>query len=54
LAWHVEAFRRSKKLPSLKSLMLKDKPRAQSWQEQQIVMQKFATAHNATIEGKRS
>jgi len=52
LAWHVEAFRRSKKLPSLKSLMLREKPRAQSWQEQQAVMQKFATAHNAAIDRK--
>jgi hypothetical protein len=47
LAWHIAALQRSKKLPKLKSMLAREKPRIQSWQEQASIMQQWATAHNA-------
>jgi hypothetical protein len=49
LAWHIAALQRSKKLPRLKSMMTKEKPRAQSGQEQATIMQLWATGHNAKL-----
>jgi hypothetical protein len=47
LAWHIAALYRAKKMPKLKSMLARDKPRVQSWQEQAAVMEKWAAAHNA-------
>lgn len=45
LAWHVEAFARSKKLPKLADLMKparKKREKPQSWQEQLSIAQAWA------------
>jgi hypothetical protein len=52
LVWHVAALQRMKKLPRLKSMYAKEKPRPQTWQEQAMIMQSWASAHN-TKYGKR-
>jgi hypothetical protein len=49
--WHIAAFQRTKRLPTLKSLLAREKPRAQSWQEQAHIMQAWAVAHNAKLRG---
>jgi hypothetical protein len=49
LAWHIAALQRAKKLPRLKSMLAREKPRIQSWQEQVNIMQKWAMAHNAKL-----
>jgi hypothetical protein len=49
LAWHIAALQRTKKLPKLASLFAKEKPRQQSWQEQQMIMSSWAAAHNAKV-----
>lgn len=49
MVWHIAALQRAKKLPKLKTMMVKEKPRVQSWQEQQMIMQSWATAHNARL-----
>jgi len=46
LAWHIAALQRAKKLPKLKTLLTRDKPRPQSWQEQAMIMQSWAVVHN--------
>lgn len=50
LAWHVAALQRTKRLPPLKRMLAREKPRAQSWQEQLEIMRGFASAHNAKLE----
>jgi hypothetical protein len=49
MVWHIAALQRSKKLPRLKSMIAKEKPRAQSWQEQASIMQLWAAGHNAKL-----
>lgn len=53
LAWHTAALQRSKKLPTLRSMLARDKPRAQSWQEQSAMMQTWSIAHNARLNKAR-
>jgi hypothetical protein len=52
LAWHIVALQRTKKLPKLKSLYAREKPRPQSWQEQSMIMQSWAAAHNEQLRRK--
>jgi hypothetical protein len=49
LAWHIAALQRTKKLPTLRSMLAKEKPRAQSWQEQIEIMRQYAAAHNKRL-----
>lgn len=49
IAWHIAAFHRAKKMPSLKSLMAKKRPREQTWQEQAAIMQSWANARNKRL-----
>lgn len=49
LAWHVAALQRAKKLPTLKSMLARDRPRPQSWQQQSTIMQSWAVAHNGKL-----
>jgi hypothetical protein len=49
LAWHVAALHRAKKLPTLKSMLARDKPRAQSWQEQSNILASWSLAHNGKV-----
>jgi len=50
LAWHIAALSRAKKLPALKSLYTRDKPRVQTWQEQFAVMETFAVGRNRALQ----
>jgi hypothetical protein len=48
-AWHAAYLPRRKRAIPLKRLLMRNKPQAQSWQEQMAVMEKFATAHNKRL-----
>jgi hypothetical protein len=50
LAWHFAALQRAKKMPTLKSMLAKERPRVQSWQEQSSIMKTWAVAHNTKLE----
>ena len=53
-AWHVEALRRSKKLPALKKMMTNNTSKSrQTWRQQLDVMTKWAAAHNAWLKRKQ-
>jgi hypothetical protein len=49
LAWHIAAMGRAKKIPRLASMLAKEKPRQQSWQEQQMILASWSVAHNAKV-----
>lgn len=48
-AWHIAAFGRMKKMPSLKSVMLKKPSKRQGWQEQMAAMDAYATRVNKKV-----
>jgi hypothetical protein len=58
LAYHIAVLSRSKKIPNLQRLMAKESGRRQNWQEQMMIMEKFASdqrkarAMLAALEGK--
>jgi hypothetical protein len=45
LAWHVAGLSRSRKLPSLKSLIVQKPYRAQSWQDHLAIMKALTEAN---------
>ncbi len=54
-AWHVEAFQRMKRLPSLKELLEKvnsprERPKAQTWQEQKALLRTITAASDASLQ----
>lgn len=53
LAWHVEALHRAKRLPKLKTLMMKQSSdRRQTWQEQRAIMGQWAEAQRKIAEAR--
>jgi hypothetical protein len=49
MIWHLAALQRSKKMRSLKSMMMKKRPRVQSIEEQQAIMAGWSEARNKRL-----